>query len=284
MPVMHKTIIFTDLDGTLLDADNYGYDAALPALAEIAARNIPLVFCSSKTRAEIEVYRERLGNRHPFIVENGGGIFIPHGYFSAAVAGDAIDGYQRITLGTPYAEMRRRFVALREQLHVAVRGFSDMSTAEVAKLTGLPPDAAARAMQRDFEEPFVFTGTPDEHFLHAIEDSGLNWTQGRIFHIMGQHDKGRAVSILQSLYAAELGAITSIALGDNLNDLPMLNAVDYPVLVMHKDGGFDQRVALPGLLRTTSAGPHGWNDILLQLLCSGSEKPCRHQEAVAHNE
>lgn len=279
MPVMHKTIIFTDLDGTLLDADNYAYDAALPALAEIAARNIPLVFCSSKTRAEIEVYRERTGNRHPFIVENGGGIFIPQGYFSAPVAGDAIDSYQRLTLGKPYAEIRQHFVTLREQLHAAVRGFSDMSTAEVAKLTGLSPDDAVRAMQRDFEEPFVFIETPDVNFLHAIENSGLNWTQGRIFHIMGQHDKGRAVNILQSLYAAELGSITSIALGDNLNDLPMLNAVDYPVLIMHKDGGFDQRVTVPGLIKSVSPGPLGWNDILLQMLCSGSVHTDRHQEA-----
>jgi len=32
-------------------------------------------------RKEIEYYRKKLDNNHPFISENGGGIFIPKGYF-----------------------------------------------------------------------------------------------------------------------------------------------------------------------------------------------------------
>ena len=72
-------IIFTDLDGTLLDK-KYSYESALPALALIESHKIPLVLCSSKTRSEIEFYRTKLNNDHPFICENGGGIFIPIGY------------------------------------------------------------------------------------------------------------------------------------------------------------------------------------------------------------
>src|SRR3989338_10179164 len=79
---MPKTIIASDLDGTLLDSTDYSFAAAQPALAMIRARDVPLVLCSSKTRAEIEEYRRRLDNGHPFIAENGGGVFISHGYFS----------------------------------------------------------------------------------------------------------------------------------------------------------------------------------------------------------
>ena len=67
-----ETVIFTDLDGTLLDADTFSFDPAEPALRLIRARSIPLILSSSKTRAEIEVYRKRLDNSHPFISENGG--------------------------------------------------------------------------------------------------------------------------------------------------------------------------------------------------------------------
>ncbi len=73
---MPKTVIFSDLDGTLLDAVRYSFNDALPALSLIQAHGVPLVLCSSKTRAEIEACRQRMHNFHPFITENGGGIFI----------------------------------------------------------------------------------------------------------------------------------------------------------------------------------------------------------------
>lgn len=266
---MPKTIIITDLDGTLLDAAAYSFRPALPALRLCRARDIPLILCSSKTRAEMEVLRAQLDNRHPFISENGGGIFIPHGYFP--VADDTVESgsYRLIALGTPYAEIRRHFIRLRDQLHVKVRGFADMTVEEVAALTGLSRDAAELARQRDFDEAFVFDGVPDERFLRAIEADGLNWTQGRIFHIMGRHDKGRAVSLLKSLYEMQLGNIECIGLGDSLNDLQMLQAVDHPVLVRHEDGSYDTRITVPDLLRTQLAGPSGWNEAVLQLLAGG---------------
>lgn len=267
---MPDTIIFSDLDGTLLDAADYSFAAAKPALGLIRARGIPLVLCSSKTRAEIEEHRRRLNNEHPFIAENGGGIFIPQGYFTVPFEAETFDGYRLVRLGTPYAEIRRRFVALRDRLGAKVRGFADMTDREVAGLTGLSPGEAALAKRRDFDEPFVFDGPHDESFLRAIEDSGLHWTQGRFFHILGDHDKGRAVNLLKSLYRREYGAVASIGLGDSLNDLPMLQAVGRPVLVRKADGGFDARVDLPGLLKTQQPGPLGWNDAVLQLLAAAS--------------
>ncbi len=74
---MSAYLIFTDLDGTLLDHDTYGYGDALPALELVKKRNVPLVLCTSKTREETSELRDELGLSHPFITENGGGIFIP---------------------------------------------------------------------------------------------------------------------------------------------------------------------------------------------------------------
>ena len=254
---MKKTIIFTDLDGTLLDEATYSFAAALPALSKIADVGMPLILCSSKTRSELEAYRLLLNNPHPFISENGGGIFIPRGYFSVPVEAEQANGYQLIRLGTPYAEIRKHFVSLREKLHTKVRGFADMSIAEVAALTGLSEEDSALARQRDFDEAFVFDGETDEAFLKAIEAAGLRWTQGRIFHIMGSHDKGRAVNILMSLYRKQYGGVTSIALGDSLNDLPMLREADRPVLVRHADGSFDTRISISGYIEDAVSRPRG---------------------------
>jgi mannosyl-3-phosphoglycerate phosphatase family protein len=263
---MRKTIIITDLDGTLLDPKTYSFEEAEPALKLIRERGVPLVLCSSKTRAEIEVYRKRLDNLHPFISENGGGIYLPKGYFPTHESGEQQDGYEVISLGSPYQEIRKRFVALRDRLGLAVRGFGDMSIEEVAALTGLTLEEAGLAKRRDFEEPFIFSGKAEDRFLREIESESLRWTQGRFFHFMGDHHKGRAVNILRRLYEQRDGAVRSVGIGDSLNDLPFLLGVDLAVLVKKENGRYDARVDVPGLVRANGIGPAGWNEAVLELL------------------
>ena len=262
-------IIVTDLDGTLLHPRTYSFEEARPALALIKQKEVPLVICSSKTRAEIEVYRTRLDNGHPFISENGGGIFIPEGYFPFSIEGELHNGYHVITLGMPYAEIRRQFAGLRDRLGVQARGFGDMTPEEIAALTGLSREEAALAKQRDFDEPFVFKGVPDDRFLQAIEGAGLCWTQGRYFHLMGNHHKGKAVNILKKLFERQYKTVVTVGLGDSLNDFPLLLAVDRPVLVRREDGSHDPRITISGIYRTEGIGPAGWNEAVMLLLATG---------------
>jgi mannosyl-3-phosphoglycerate phosphatase len=262
---MAQPIVFTDLDGTLLDAETYRFDAALPALALLKERGVPLVLCSSKTRSEIEAYRERLGNDHPFIAENGGGIFIPDAYFPFPVGGEWKGLYKLILLGSSYGTVRAAFRKLRDELGVNATGFGDLSVDEVAALTGLSPDEARRAKERDCDEPFFFDEAERRaaRFLKAIEKRGLRWTQGRFHHIMGDNDKGKAVAILKRFYQRHEREVVTVGIGDSLNDLPMLRETDHPFLVRKQDGSYDRRVALPGLVRTDGIGPQGWNAAVL---------------------
>lgn len=261
-----RLIVVTDLDGTLLHPRTYSFEEALPALELMRQREIPLVICSSKTRAEIEVYRQRLDNTHPFISENGGGIYIPAGYFPFRGSGEQRGGYEVISLGSPYEEIRKRFTAMRDRLGIAVRGFGDMTEEEVAGLTGLAIEEARLAKQRDYEEPFIFIDKNDDRFLKEIEGEKLRWTQGRFFHLMGDHHKGKAVTILRKLYERRDGPVMTIGIGDSLNDLPFLAAVDRPVLVKKESGRHDGRIDIPGLVRTEGIGPAGWNEVVMKLL------------------
>jgi mannosyl-3-phosphoglycerate phosphatase family protein len=261
-----KTIVFSDLDGTLLHSRTYSFEKAKPALILLQEMNVPLVLVSSKTRAELEVWRDRLGNHHPFIVENGGAIFIPKDYFPFQVDGVLQDGYRVVSLGKPYESIRRRFMSLRDGMNVAVRGFGDMTVEEVMDLTGLPHDDAMLARRREFSEPFVFARRTDETFLQAIEGAGLRWTRGRLFHIMGDHHKGRAVSILNRMYKQQFGRIETIGIGDGLNDLQFLLNVDQPVLVRKLSGMYEEQMRIPNLMRTSRVGPAGWNEAVTQLL------------------
>lgn len=265
-----KIIIFTDLDGTLLHPKTYSFEDAVPALELLKERGIPLVLCSSKTKSEIEVYRQRLNNGHPFITENGGGIFIPEDYFPFPVEGERTEGYRVVAIGTAYQKIRTVFSELRERLRVSVTGFGDLSAADIAALSGLPMNEAMLAKARDFDEPFIFENgeTRREAFLKAVKDRGLHWTQGRFFHVLGDNDKGKAVRILTRLYEKAYGKITTIGLGDSFNDLPLLQAVDSPVLVRKEDGSYDSRVEVNGLVKSQGTGPTGWNEVVLKLLQS----------------
>jgi mannosyl-3-phosphoglycerate phosphatase len=267
---MKKIIIFTDLDGSLLSYSDYSFDEALPALRVIRSGRIPLVICSSKTGAEIKEYRKKLGNSHPFVSENGGGIFVPSGYFKSEVRGyhlEAQGDYFLLRLGADYKELRRAIEDLRNSGY-GIEGFGDLTVREVAEITGLSQEEAQMARQRDFDEPFLFSGTREEleEVRRIIKERGLSSTEGKYHHILGNSDKGKALSILIELYRKDYGEIVTVALGDSYNDLPMLRVVDYPVLVQKPGGEYDRRITLPTLRKADGVGPKGWNREILNLL------------------
>ncbi len=275
--MISQPIIFTDLDGTLLDHETYSFSAAMPALEILNEKGIPLVLCSSKTRAEIEYWRDKLENRHPFISENGGGIFIPLSYFavdniSAALPKSKIVGeYHVLVLGTTYQVLREAL----ENLRVSgfdIKGFGDMSIPEVAEITGLSRKEAELAKRREFDEPFVLQGEKVNlnALLASVRGKGLRWAQGRLHHLMGDHNKGGGVDALKLLYQRKYETIITIAVGDSPADLPMLERVDYPILVRNYRGEHDPTVAVPNLIRADGVGPEGWNRAMLQLIGKGS--------------
>jgi mannosyl-3-phosphoglycerate phosphatase len=262
-------LVFTDLDGTLLDHHTYSFEPALPALNSLKEKNIPLIICTSKTRAEIEKWRLELHNDHPFISENGGAIFIPKGYFSHKFCFEREKNiYLVIELGTPYAQLREILNRIRNSLRLELKGFGDLSPEEVARLCGLSPEEARLAKKREYDEPFLLD---EESAIKKIQKmaslSNLQVTRGgRFFHLMGENNKGEALRLLTDIYREKAEHIETIALGDSLNDLSMLRAADHPVLVQKPDGSYDPEVNLPNLNLAPGIGPTGWRKAVLQLL------------------
>ncbi len=261
---MKQLIVFTDLDGTLLDLNTYSFEKALPGLELLRHKDVPLIFCSSKTRKEIEWYRQTMGNPHPFIPETGGGIYIPRGYFPFAIeipghACDAVQEYLLIRLGERYAVLRSALKDLQRQ-GFKVTGFGDMAVEELMKITGLSREAAAMSQAREFDEPFLFEGSEkDRHRLcAAISGKGLRCAQGGFFHITGNSDKGRAVTLLIQLYRRQFGEVMTVAVGDRLTDLPMLQQVDYPFAVQKPDGLYEPGMTGENIIKAGGIGPEGW--------------------------
>jgi mannosyl-3-phosphoglycerate phosphatase len=255
-------LVATDLDGTLLDRDTYGFAAARPALDALRRAGVPLVLCSSKTRAEMGPLAAAIGSPGPLVVENGGAIVEP---------GGAV-----LVLGVGRDRLLEELPGVARAAGVRVRSFAQMSVAEVAELTGLPEEQAALALRREYDEPFVVEDPPgrdaevDARLDRAARRRGLRVTHGgRLRHLTGPADKGEA------LRAVVRGAPLEgdvVGLGDAANDLPLLLAVTRPIVIPRPDGTVDPGLAarLPGAERAPGPGPAGWSAAVLAALAGGT--------------
>lgn len=265
-------VIFSDLDGTLLDHETYSFDAARPALERLRRDGVPLVLCTSKSRAEIEPLRARMHNVHPFVSENGGAVFIPDGYFPFGIErAERRDDFLVVPIGDEYADLVATLARASEASGVPVRGFAQMTDEEVAFATGLPLEQAHLARRREFDEPFeILAPERASALVAAIEREGKRWTAGgRFHHIMGASDKAVAVRLLATLYRRRLGAVTTVGVGDAPNDASFLREVDTAILITSPRVE-RLRTIVPTGRETSLPGPAGWNEAVLALLDESS--------------
>ncbi len=249
--------VFTDLDGTLLDHDSYSHESAAAALELLRVRAVPLIFCSSKTAAEILPLRAELGFEScPAIVENGGGV----------LAANAT----RPTPSPRHEELIRILESLPRPLRESFSGFSSWSVAQLEAHTGLAGDAARRALQRDYSEPGLWLGDPAERleFIAALEQQGVKTQQGGRFLTLGfaGSKAARMREIIADYRALQADPVFSIALGDAPNDVEMLEGADLGIIIPNPAHGGIPPLAGESegrIIRATRSGPAGWNDSLL---------------------
>ncbi|MBW2001928.1 MAG: HAD-IIB family hydrolase [Deltaproteobacteria bacterium] len=265
-----QILIFTDLDSTLLDDQTYDFSPARPALKIIHSRKIPLILVSSKTRAEIEFFRELLSLETPFIAENGGGIYFPTSFaLPKEYPYEKIDRFHALFMGRPIKEVLERSKKLKGDFNF--RGFSEMSVQEIASLTSLTLENALRASKREFDEPILLQNFSDnqEIFCEKAAQYGLDCVHGgRFIHLFLGGNKGRAVEKVLDIYKQRKGAIFSIALGDSPNDISMLNAVDRAVVMQGRDGTYIKGLAHPDIITTEGNGPEVWHRVMLSILAN----------------
>lgn len=255
-------VIFTDLDGTLLDRQTFNPAPALPTLEKCRHLKIPVVFVSAKSKAEIEPIRETLGNDYPFISENGGGLYLPAERFRKPEGFLQAGSYWCRRSTKSIDELRRALLAAAKTVSVEIKCFFQMTDQEIADFTGLNLSQAKLARDREFDEPFILIDENPQaltKLIRAIIEAGYRYTTGgSLHHITGDFDKGQAVELLKKFFL-DLNPETRFAgLGDAFNDLPMLKLVDFPFLVRQPDGDYDRTVKLDSLTITKGSGPTGF--------------------------
>ena len=266
---MKKLLVFTDLDGTLLDHRDYSWSEAKPALSLLNSKSIPIIINSSKTAAEITKIADLLEINHPFISENGSVVHIPVNYFNDDLS-NKIENGEYIThfFGIPYGKI----IDILKRYHNKFKftGFNDLDVNQVSDICKLTNKQAYDAKQREATEPIVWED--DEKSLRKFEDllksDGLILVKGgRFHHVMASIDKGSAVQWLVDKYKKSkknLEYIT-VGLGDSFNDVRMLENVDFPVLILNPNILQPDLSFLPNLIITKHSGPKGWNDALFTI-------------------
>lgn len=261
-----RIVVFTDLDGSLLDHDTYSFAPAAAALERLNRAGIPVIFAGSRTRRETEWLQQQTGIRGPFIAENGAAVFVPRGYFRFSLpTGPRVDGYEVLEFGRPYHEVVDVLRETVATLRLPVVAFSDLSASEVAKLCGLPLAQARLAKLREYDEPFrILDSAPAarSRLLRGFRERGLHCIRTERFdHLTGVAEKGLAVAELRSWYERAFdGRVLTIGLGDSLNDLPLLQQVDLPFIVQNNAAQATARLLrkVPTARVTEGHGPTGW--------------------------
>lgn len=269
---MKQILIFTDLDGTLIDYDTYEFKEAQATLEMLRQRSIPVIICSSKTRAEIETYRLRMSLQTPFIVENGAAIFVPRNTLNPT--GERFvekETYRVMELGLPYGVLCDIWRNTKDQEGFRMTGFSEMTIEEISAHTGLPLEEARVASMREYSEPFLFSDTAERLQLlkSLVQEKGLRITRGgRFYHLTGHNDKGKAVEILRKLYAQTYPSrkLITVGLGDSANDIPMLMHVDIPVVIRKKTGEWESVQGVGRVIYSEKPGPSGWAEAIKRIV------------------
>lgn len=272
---MHKQLlVFTDMDGTLMDHHSYSYEAAIPMLEQLKRLGIPVIPTTSKTFAEVTVLRKEIGLAGPFITENGAAVFIPKNFLPHQPSDTKLVGdywLKEFTFGKEHwlgilQQGAEQFADLFQQ-------FSKMTTAQICLATGLDESSAKRAGQRQYGEPVLWHGGEQERaqFIYKLTKLGASPVEGgRFIHVCGNCDKGTALNWLVDEFSRQHPDTTcvSVALGDSKNDIAMLEVATIAVRILSPSNPLPQVNRKHNLYTSTQIGPAGWYECLTQILAT----------------
>ncbi len=253
-----QIIIFTDLDGSLLDNDTFEFDEIEDYFRELISKGIKIIPNSSKTEAELLDFNEQNNLDLSFITENGSSI---HGLNK--IHQNLSD---KIIISRTKDEIRNIYESnISLDFKNKITHILELDIEKQQKILGLPLDKVQLAIKRDYSLPIKFNGTEIEknEFIKIMKNSGLTiQAGGRIMNVCDNINKSIAMSEAIRLMKKELNdEIITIGVGDNENDIEMIKNADYSCLV--KNENFDSSlINIDNLIKSDEPSPKGWSDVI----------------------
>lgn len=261
---MIQKVIFTDIDGTILD-NTGGYGETPKLIRSLIKSSVPVILCSAKTLAEQNRVRKQIGLADPFIIENGGAIIIEKDYFNHSyILGNypvkERDDDYIVELGKPATKIRELLNDIRKNFNINFRGVADISIQELSSITNLSAEHAKEMAHREYGETILQIEKKDlDRLTRIAREMDLSLIHGgRFFDVTMGNDKGKAVEILVNLFKKKYDHnVTFFGIGDSENDASMLGHMDFPLLVQKQDGSWSN-VKVNRIIRVPGIGPKGW--------------------------
>ncbi|TNV23038.1 mannosyl-3-phosphoglycerate phosphatase-related protein [Buttiauxella sp. B2] len=259
--LLDPLLIVSDLDGTLLDHHTYRWEAASPWISVLRQHEIPLILCSAKSAAEIIDWQNEFSlTGQAFIAENGAVIQLDARWSDS-------EEYPRLLTGMRHEELFSILEKLRQKFGFKFTCFTDVDENTLCELTGLTRKQANLARFSEASETLIWRDSDEmmTAFSDQLATLGLMLLQGgRFWHVLNmQAGKDKALHWLQQQFQQREGKTRiTIGLGDSPGDAPLLDSVDFAVIVkgysrqpltLRKDN--PQRV-----YRSQHYGPEGWKD------------------------
>jgi mannosyl-3-phosphoglycerate phosphatase len=157
-----STVVFCAIDVLIpqVGAIRPGFDEFSVSLDHA---NVPAVWVTTRSRGQMDGPLRKLAHTHPFIAEDGCGVFLPEGYFHLRpVKTIRLGRFTCIPVAEPQPAAREALESLAEETGISVVGLRSLSPREVMQNSGLPAREAELARQHDFDELFFFAGASDQ--------------------------------------------------------------------------------------------------------------------------
>jgi mannosyl-3-phosphoglycerate phosphatase len=260
---LHQTsfILYISIDD-LIPANG----KSVPGLDEFTAaldhRGIPTVWLTSRTRLQMDAPRRKLAHTHPFIAEDGSGVFLPEGYFhlkpqtTAARPRDTptvrLGRFTCLRVAEQQPAAAEALEALAAETGVSVVSLRSLPPRELAQNLNLPRREAELARQRDFDELFFFAGASQqdiENFQAAGLSRNIQFRQRGILWSLSIHASvRRCVGELSKLYDRALRShARTIGIATPGQEVALFAACDRAILLT------DRNVDQPEILRAQTA-------------------------------
>lgn len=272
-------IISTDLDGTLLNHDDYRWQSATEALNKLNQHNIPVIINTSKSRLEVKTLIEEIGlSKQSYVVENGSALILNQDFFNAIAKLQHLPELQKIDNQYVWVFGIQRSVLLewlydqRSKYQLDFEGYNDWDIQTIIEKTGLSENKAKQSYQKEFSEPFEWYDSEEslQQLTMRARLQGFDILKGgRFYHLQANVSKASVFDFFKnhhSILFPSSSEFKVIALGDNHNDVHMLNAADYSIVIKSPVNDYPELKKTHNLVCSEYYGAKGWNIEILKLL------------------
>jgi predicted mannosyl-3-phosphoglycerate phosphatase (HAD superfamily) len=265
-----------------------GVDALLPVRGRVSSgfdefclglehAGVPMVWVTARSRAQLDEPIRKLGHRHPFIGEDGCGVYLPEGYFHLRVENSVRMGrFTCIPIAQAQPAAAQALQELSEDSGVAVVTLKALSPRELAQNLELPAREAEAARQRDFDEPFFLAGASDDDVARFQEIARVRKLvlrrHGVLWSVSAGSSLRRAVQQVSKLYERALRfRPTAVAMATASESAELFPACDRQVL-LSKDRTADlaaETAREPFKARTSEhplSDPDVWDSVLAEIV------------------